>query len=212
MNFIMLKHVMCHCNRIGLCRKVLNMWQSFKEHVLATGRWGWVILVDILLGGAGAYLDISGTWGLLPRWVWVTMVVVGVLTGAFIAFRKVRPERDEAKNKVRGAISELESDVIKLGGQSITMAELFWKMGDHFLESILPGSIPGNIYEVVEGADKDECNEAWGNLKKRLRLLLLICDAERPHPYKGTGYTVITTTPLGASVLNELDKKWRDSR
>ena len=108
---------------------------------------------------------------------------------------------------VESAISDLESAVISLGGQSIDMATLFWKMGDHFLESILPGSIPGNIYEVVEGADKGECNKAWGNLKKRLRLLLLICDAERPHPYKGTGYTVITTTPLGASVLNELDKK-----
>jgi len=187
------------------------MWQSFKEYVLATGRWGWVILVDILLGGAGAYLDISGTWG-LPRWVWVTMVGVGVLIGPFIAFHKVRQERDEARNKVGSAISELESEVIELGGQSITMAELFWKMGDHFSERIQPGSTPGNIYEVVEGADKDECSKAWGDLKKRLRLLLLICDAENPHPHKGTRYAVITTTPLGTSVLKELDKRWRDSR
>lgn len=112
---------------------------------------------------------------------------------------------------VESAISELELDVIKLGGQSITMAELFWKMEDHFLEGILVGSTPGSIYEVVEGADKDECNEAWGNLKKRLRLLLLICDAESPHPHKGTRYKVITTTPLGASVLRELDRRWRDS-
>lgn len=184
------------------------MWKSLKEYVLATGRWGWVILVDILLGGVGAYLDISGTWE-LPRGVWVTMVGVAVLIGPFIAFHKIRQERDEASNKVRGAISELESDVIKLGGQSITMAELFWKMGDNFLEKILPGSTPGKIYEVVEGADKDECGKVWGNLKKRLRLLLLICDAENPHPHKGTRYTVITTTPLGASVLNELDKRWR---
>lgn len=185
------------------------MWQSFKEYVLVTGRWGWVILVDILLGGAGAYLDISGTWE-LPRWVWVTMVCVAVLVGPFMAFHKIRQERDEATNEVRSAISELESEVIKLGGQYITMAELFWKMGDRFLEKIQPGSTPGDIYEVVEGADKDECRKVWGNLKKRLRLLLLICDAENPHPYKGTRYAVITTTPLGAWVLNELDKKWKD--
>jgi hypothetical protein len=112
---------------------------------------------------------------------------------------------------VESAISDLESAVISLGGQSIDMATLFWKLGDNFLGSMLPGSIPGNIYEVVEGADKEECNKAWGNLMKRLRLLLLICDAESPHPHKATRYKVITTTPLGVSVLNELDKRWRDS-
>ena len=130
----------------------------------------------------------------------------------FLAYHKVRKERDEVRSGVTSVISELESNIINLGGQSINMAMLFWKMGDHFLEGIQPGATPGNIYKVVEGADKDDCNKAWGNLKKRLRLLQLVCDAQRPHPHKGTGYTVIITTSLGASVLNELDKKWRDSR
>jgi hypothetical protein len=112
---------------------------------------------------------------------------------------------------VKSAISELESNVVKLGGQSIKMAELFWKMRDHFLEGIQPGSIPGDIYRIFEGADKHDCNKAWGNLKKRLRLLDLICDAQRPHPYKGTEYRVIVTTSLGTSVINELVKKWGDS-
>lgn len=111
---------------------------------------------------------------------------------------------------VESAIADLESAVISLGGQSTNMAKLFWKMGNHFLEGIQPGSTPGNIYKVVEGADNDDCNKAWGNLKKRLRLLQLICDAQRPHPHKGTGYTVIITTSLGASVIKELVKKWGD--
>ena len=187
------------------------MWQSFKEYVLATGRWGWVILVDILLGGAGAYLDISGTWE-LPRWVWVTMVGVAVLIGPFIAFHKIRQERDEATNEVRSALSELESEVIRLGGQSITMAKFFSKIGDCFLgEGMKAGSTPGSIYKVVEGADEEECNKAWGNLNKKLRLLQLISDVQRPHPYKSTGYMVIVLTSLGTSVLNELDRRWRSS-
>ena len=130
----------------------------------------------------------------------------GEIKGAFVG--------DEVRKQlytVGTAMADLESAVISLGGQSTNMAMLFWRLGDYFLEGILPHSTPGNIYEVVEGADKDECNEAWGNLKKRLRLLLLIGDAERPHPHKSTRYKVITTTPLGASVLNELDKRWRDS-
>ena len=155
---------------------------------------------------------VSGKIILIPWWAWLIIGTIALAVAQFLAYKNVRKELDEARNPVRSAISGLESEVIKLGGQSIKMAELFWKMGDHFLEGILPGSTPGNIYKVVEGAAKDDCNKAWGNLKKRLRLLQLICDAERPHPHKGTGYTVIITTSLGVSVLNELDKKWRDSR
>lgn len=116
---------------------------------------------------------------------------------------------DEAKNEIRGAISELEREVITLGGKPINMAELFWKMGDCFIgEGIKPGSTPGNIYKVVEGADEDEYRKSWSDLKRKLRLLGLICDEQRPHPYRSTGYMVIVTTSLGASVLNELDRKW----
>jgi len=121
----------------------------------------------------------------------------------------VKGSDDEAKNEIRSAILELEREVITLGGKPINMAELFWKMGDCFIgEGIKPGSTPGNIYKVVEGADEDECRKAWGDLKRKLRLLGLICDEQRPHPYRSTGYMVIVTTSLGASVLNELDRKW----
>jgi len=167
----------------------------------------WWAIIGFLVGALGIASGVSGNTILLPYWAWLIIGTIALIVAQFLAYHKVREQRDEARNPVTRAISELESDVISLGGQSIDMATLFWKMGGHFLESILPGSIPGNIYEVVEGADKRECNKAWGNLKKRLRLLLLICDAERPHPHKATRYKVITTTPLGVSVLNELDKK-----
>jgi len=188
-----------------------SMRQYLKEYIHDVVRSWWVI-IGFFFELLGIISGASGITILLPYWVWVSIGIIALIVAQFLAYYKVRKQLDEARNEVVRAISELESDVIKLGGQCITMADLFWKTGDRFLEGILPGSIPGNIYEVVEGAEKTECNKAWGNLKKRLRLLLLIFDAERPHPHKGTGYTVITTTPLGASVLNELDKKWRDSR
>lgn len=122
--------------------------------------------------------------------------------------RLVKGSDDEANNEIRSAISELEREVITLSGKPINMAELFWKMGDCFMgEGIKSGSTPGNIYKVVEGADEDECRKSWSDLKRKLRLLGLICDEQRPHPYRSTGYMVIVTTSLGASVLNELDRK-----
>jgi len=187
------------------------MRQSLKEYIPAVVRSLWAI-IGLIIGAIGIISGVSGNTILLPYWAWVIIGVIALIFAQFLAYHKVRKKRDDAGNKVASAISELESDVIKLGGQSIKMAKLFLKMGDHFLEGIQPGTTPGNIYKVVEGADKDDCNKAWGNLKKRLRLLDLICDAQRPHLHKGTGYTVIILTSLGASVLNELDKTWRDSR
>ena len=187
------------------------MWQSLKEYFHAVVR-RWVMIVFAIVNIFGIVSLVSGNTILLPYWAWFIIGIIALIVAQFLAYHEVRKQFDEDGNEVTSAISELESDVIKLGGQSIKMAKLFWKMGDHFLEGIQPGTTPGNIYKVVEGADKADCNKAWGNLKKRLRLLQLICDAQRPHPHKGTGYTVIITTSLGASVLNELDKKWRDSR
>ncbi len=36
------------------------MGKSFKEYITALGYWGWVVLIDVLSGSKGAYLDISG--------------------------------------------------------------------------------------------------------------------------------------------------------
>ena len=101
---------------------------------------------------------VSGKIILIPWWAWLIIGTIALAVAQFLAYKNVRKELDEARNPVRSAISGLESEVIKLGGQSIKMAELFWKMGDHILEGILPGSTPGNIYKVVEGAAKDDCN------------------------------------------------------
>ena len=182
------------------------MWQSLKEYIPAVVRSWWAI-IGFLVGALGIISGVLGNNILLPYWAWLTIGTIALMWAQFLVYHEVRKQR----YTVESIISDLESGIISLGGQSIKMAELFWKMGDHFLEGIQPGSIPGDIYKVVEGADKDECNKAWGNLKNRLRLLDLICDAQRPHPHKGTGYRVIVTTSLGASVLNELNKKWGDS-
>jgi hypothetical protein len=196
-----------------MCGEVVewSMRQSLKEYIPAVVRSWWAI-IGLLVEALGIGSGVSGNTILLPYWAWVIIGIIALIWAQFLAYHKVREQRDEARNEVASAISDLESNIINLGGQSTNMAMLFWKMRDYFLEGIQPGTTPGNIYKVVEGADKDDCNKAWGNLKKRLRLLQLICDAQRPHPFKSTGYIVMITTSLGASVLNELDKKWKDSR
>lgn len=184
--------------------------QYIKEYVLAVAK-KWVMLIFI---GGDCVAIISGVLGetwLIPWWAWLIIGTVALASAQFQAYKEVREDLDEATNEVRGVIRELEREVISLGGKGIRMTELFYRMGWRFLleEGIRAGSIPGAIYEVVEGADKDECDKAWGYLTKKLRLLQLICDQEYPHPFRSTGYVQIRLTSLGTSVLNELYRRWR---
>lgn len=70
------------------------MWKSLKEYVTALGHWGWIVLVDIFSGITGAYLDVSGIEG-FPTWLWVTLLGIALIISPFIAFHKLRKQRDE---------------------------------------------------------------------------------------------------------------------
>ena len=185
-----------------------SMRQSFKEYIRAVVRSWWGI-IGFLVELLGIISGASGNTILLPYWAWVIIGIMALIWAQFLAYHKVREQRDEARSEVAGAISELESNIIILGGQSINMATLFWKIGESFLDGILPRSIPGSIYSVVQGANKKDCDKAFDNLKRRLRLLGLIDDKQRQ--IRSTGYKEIQTTPLGASVLNELEKRYQDT-
>lgn len=54
------------------------------------------MLIDILSGVAGAYLDVSGTWG-FPTWLWILFLIIGLLLAPFLAFHKVRLKSEEIR-------------------------------------------------------------------------------------------------------------------
>jgi hypothetical protein len=72
------------------------MWQSIKEYVTSLGRWAWVVMIDFILAGASAYLDISNS-APIPRWVWISLFLVGFIVAPFISFHRLRQERDQIK-------------------------------------------------------------------------------------------------------------------
>jgi hypothetical protein len=75
------------------------MWQSLKEYVTSLGRWGWVVIIDFILAGTGAYLDITNA-APIPMWVWITLGLVGLMVAPFIAFHKLRCKRDEIRTEL----------------------------------------------------------------------------------------------------------------
>lgn len=119
---------------------------------------------------------------------------------------------DEVRKQVStvgSTISDLQSDVITLGGESTDMATLFWKMSWYFLRGVKPGEISSVVQRIFQKADTDDCHEAEQKLMFSFRSSQLIRDEQKWHLTKG--YTEITTTSLGASVIKELRKQWGDS-
>lgn len=180
------------------------MWQSLREYISAVVRKWWAI-IGFLIGALGLISMVSGITILLPYWAWFIVGIIAFIVAQFLVYHEVRKQRDDARNEVASAISELESAVISLGGQSTDMATLFWKLGRHFLQGIQPDSIFSVIRTIFQEANSDECNKAVF----KLRSLQLIHDEQRQH--RTTGYTLTIATPLGSSVINELAKKWGDS-
>lgn len=73
------------------------MLNSLKEYIVSLGRWIWVIIVDVLLAGTGAFLDISKTVQ-FPTWLWVTLFGMAFIIAPFLSFHKLRKQRDDAQN------------------------------------------------------------------------------------------------------------------
>lgn len=58
------------------------------------------MIADLLFSGISAYLDVTGD-GPVPLGVWLTALVGGLSIAPFIAFNKVRTERDEKRRELR---------------------------------------------------------------------------------------------------------------
>jgi hypothetical protein len=184
------------------------MLQSLKEYIPAVVRSCWA-MIGLPVGALGIISGVLGNTILLPYWAWVIIGIVALIVAQFLAYHKVREQRDGVRNEVASVISELESDIISLGGQSINIARLFWRLGQRFLEGMFPNSISSSIGTIFQEANADECNKAEQNLMSELRLSQLIHDEQRQH--MKTGYTLTIATPLGISVIKELKTRWGDS-
>ena len=192
------------------------MWRSFREYIPAVVRRWWAVIVFGAGDALGITSSVLGKTILLPYWAWFIIGAIALIVAQFLAYHEVRKQRDDARNDVarlkqipndvESAILELESGIVSLGGQLVSMAKLFWILGQHFVRGIRPDSIFHIICTIYQKANADECNKAEQNLVFKLRSLQLIHDEQRQH--RTTGYTLTIATLLGSSVINELAKKW----
>lgn len=76
------------------------MTKSLREYVVSLGIWGWVVLIDVIGSIVGGYLDISGNVN-IPIWVWLSLLLLGLLIAPFIAFHRLRIQRDNINKELK---------------------------------------------------------------------------------------------------------------
>ena len=57
------------------------------------------MILDLFFGALGAYLDVSGD-GPIPLWLWFPALFAGLGVAPFIAFNRVRAEREQARQEL----------------------------------------------------------------------------------------------------------------
>ena len=81
------------------------------------GALGWFVLLDVFGGVTGAALDISGKAN-FPTWLWISLLGIAAIVVPFIAFHKVRVQRDKALGAEQSLILTPHAYAIGLSGMT----------------------------------------------------------------------------------------------
>ncbi|MHB8084701.1 MAG: hypothetical protein ACYDHZ_02610 [Dehalococcoidia bacterium] len=95
------------------------MWKSAGEYISSLGHWGWIVLVGVLQAIWGLVSPIFGI-NYSPV-IWITLLFLTLMIAPFIAFHKMRLDRDDLREKLkskpvlvlRGKGSTLLTDISK---------------------------------------------------------------------------------------------------
>lgn len=95
------------------------MCQSLREYVTALGYWGFIVIAPITLDIIGVYqLAFDNQFTGIPSWVWFQVAFVLLLIICFIAFHRVRVQRDKALGAEQSLVLTPHAYAIGLSGMT----------------------------------------------------------------------------------------------
>jgi hypothetical protein len=89
------------------------MLKSLREYVKVLGYWVWLVFGSIILSAIGVYIYFSGKSN-IPTWGWVGVLLAGLIISCFLAFHRVRVQRDEYKKRIEGLEAAKANMVVKV--------------------------------------------------------------------------------------------------
>ncbi|MDO8491971.1 MAG: hypothetical protein Q7T04_08170 [Dehalococcoidia bacterium] len=140
------------------------MGKSLREYASALGYWGLIVIAPIILDMIGVYQLAAGNqFTHVPPWIWFQVAFIFLLIIPFIAFHRVRVERDKARVKevpLDAIIQELKSKIIYRMAYSnnvFSMLEIF----DALRDSFALGLTYPQVHDILR--TKLDRDAVWGN-------------------------------------------------
>lgn len=137
----------------------IEVWRSAKEYVTLLGRWGWVVLVDVLFAAVGAYLDIRNA-APIPPWAWISLLLIALLVTPFVAIHKLRLQRDQLTQQIERQRRKSEPELVGAIEQSVVgevqgfvRLILFIKIRNLGMPSIVD---PWSVFLTIAGAQEKQ--------------------------------------------------------
>lgn len=98
------------------------MFKTLKEFVKAVGKGWWGVTIDWVIGALIGTFQTFGKLQSLPAWSPYFVAIVGLVIACFIAFHRVRVDRDAAINKL-SALQSLSAEILWVSGPIISNAD-----------------------------------------------------------------------------------------
>jgi hypothetical protein len=114
------------------------IWTEYGRHVW---RYWWLVVV----GGVGGVLSLVSLVAsiVIPTWLGVVVLLVGLSVAQFLAFKEMRHHRNEARDALRKASAPLRGTVFK--GQTLRLADIGRDLTD------------GNAKALINARHFEEC-------------------------------------------------------
>lgn len=131
----------------------MGMWKSICEYLAAFGYWVYVVLVANVAGIAGLFLNVSNATSGFPTWLWVALLTGGLVVAPFLAFHKMRVQRDDAKKAGQGLVLTVTAWGIGIAGQRGYPDNLADPDLLRLEVAVYPASRPPTTLDILVGRD-----------------------------------------------------------
>ena len=148
------------------------MWESLKEHITVVWAYWWAAIPMLAAGILGIGLDIFPSIQehdqILPLWVWLSLALSGIPIAQFLAFNKVRGQRNAIQaeiDRIRdGLLGNLALDRLHFGFGAESDTEV----------SVQPGFVMVNSADI---AIRFKVSEFFASVRNRTVKLNVLIDS-----------------------------------
>jgi len=117
------------------------MIKSFKEYLSVVSKYWWTLVIVIIFTAVGVISLFIPNF-LVPYWVGIMIALIFLVFAQFLAFHKIRIERDDARKGVESIIKKLKKYKISINKSEKDASHVLFEYGNQLVSVIFQENVP----------------------------------------------------------------------